>query len=226
MKMKVVKATVVKYVAERGTRKGQAGEYVELELAKRASGFVANNTTRRFTYQVINPMLVEIFKGFISKQDGGLKDGPTDLPEEYSLIDNYFITTVMLAVPHVRTYRRDEKDANGRVLHRKGEVYKDDNGNPIVYDRIEVSAVKVEDDDTGEMAWLDSPETIVRNMISRGYYQPLNPVTDTQGNSTVPAASDAGQATAPEDNGQEPAPKQKTREELLAELAALGNEEG
>lgn len=210
--MRIVSAEVVKYTAERGTRAGQQGEYVQLELEKRTTQWVANNVTRTFTYQLLNPRLVETFKGFIPS--GKTKASKEDIPAEYQNIDNYFIVPVELGAPHYRCYRKPEYDKDGKLLHKKGEPYKDDDGNPIIYTTVEVAAIKAEDDDTGEMYWLDRPEAIVHNMITRGYYKPVTTAVAQETN-LINSASDPER---PDTNNEPPA--EETREEKLARLKA------
>ena len=210
---------VVKYVAERGSRKGQAGEYVELILEKRTTNWVANNVTRRFVYPIVVDRLVETFKKFISKKAGGEKDGETVIPEEYKNIDNYFLVQVDLGAPHVRLYRQDEKDAKGKVIHHKGHPHTDDSGKPILYNSVEVGAIKVEDDDTGEMYWVQTPESIVQSLISRGYYAPAKQTTSDEPlrNSamSVEAAPETTTETAPEETPEERMARLQTELEAL-----------
>ena len=210
---------VVKYVAERGSRKGQAGEYVELVLEKRTTSWVANNVTRRFVYPVVVDRLVETFKKFISKKAGGEKEGETVIPEEYKNIDNYFLVHVDLGAPHVRLYRKDEKDSTGKVIHRKGQAYKDENGRDIIYNSIEVGAIKVEDDDTGEMYWVQTPESIVQSLISRGYYAPVSQVTTDEPLRNSGMLVEGAPETAPETTPEETPEQRMAR--LQAELEAL-----
>lgn len=225
MKKKVTKIEVVDYVAERGERKGQKGQYVVLTLANRGNNWIASVNKNEERLTITRPQsVVDLWTDF-AKQ---LTDGKTVeqvVPDEFRLIDNVFKVNVPLGEKCYRLYRKKEVDkATGKTLHEAGDIHMlDDGKTPAIYDSVEVLAVKYEDDDTGEMCWLQEPSSIVRDMMNRGYYRPVTPNAVSEAETIEAGASEAAEANAPEDGGE----KEPTLEELEAKLAAMkGQQQG
>lgn len=220
MKKKVTKIEVVEYTAERGSRKGQKGEYIQLQLQNRGNNWIASVNQNEENLFITRPQnLVDIWKGFAKEMKDSKKPIEEVVPDEFRLLDNVFKVNVPLGEKMVRLYRKDEVDkSTGKVLHRKGDIVTlEDGKTPAIYDSLQVLAVKYEDDDTGEMQWLQTPESIVRSMINRGYYKPLVANANPEIANDEPDVTEAGAAEKPEeDGGDEP-----TLEELQAQLAAL-----
>lgn len=215
MKKKVTKIEIVKYVAERGDHKGQTGEYIQLTLENRGKNWIAQANKSDDFLPITRPQsLVDIWKGFAEQLKDGKKTIEEVVPTEFREIDNVFKVNVPLDGNYYRLYRKDVVDASGKIIHKKGDYYMMDDGRtPQIYDSLNVLAIKYEDDDTGEMCWLQTPESIVRDMINRGYYAPV--VTNTVSEDVQTVVSEAGSDEAPE-SGHEP-----TADELKAELERL-----
>lgn len=221
MKKKVIKIDVVEYTAERGSRKGEKGEYIQLTLQNRGSNWIASVNQNEEHLFITRPQtVVDIWKDFAAQIKDGKKTVEEVVPDEYRLLENVFKVAVPLGEKMVRLYRKDEVDkSTGKVLHRKGDIVTlEDGKTPAIYDQLTVLAIKYEDDDTGEMQWLQTPESIVRSMVNRGYYKPLVANTaSVEVANDEPDVNEAGAAEKPgEDAGEEP-----TLEELQAQLAAL-----
>lgn len=219
MKKKVIKIEVVDYVAERGNRKGEKGQYVQLTLQNRGNNWVAAMNQREENLFITSPQtLVDTWKGFADEVKKG-KTVEEAVPDEFRLIDNVFKVNVPLDGKYVRKYRKNEVDkTTGKVLHRAGDIVMlEDGKTPAIYDSLQVLAIQYEDDDTGEKTWLQSPESIVRSMINRGYYAPLVAnATDTVNAGEVEATEAVADEKPEETEADEP-----TLEELQAKLAAL-----
>lgn len=220
MKKKVTKIEVVEYTAERGSRKGEKGEYIQLQLQNRGNNWIASVNQNEEHLFITRPQsLVDTWKGFAKEMKDSKKPIEEVVPDEFRLLDNVFKVNVPLGEKMVRLYRKDDVDkSTGKVLHRKGDIVTlEDGKTPAIYDSLQVLAVKYEDDDTGEMQWLQTPESIVRSMINRGYYKPLVANANSEIANDEPDVTEAGAAEKPEeDGGDEP-----TLEELQAQLAAL-----
>lgn len=221
MKKKVTKIEVVEYVAERGSRKGEKGEYIQLQLQNRGNNWIASVNQNEENLFITRPQsLVDTWKNFAKEMKDSKKSIEEVVPDEFRLLNNVFKVNVPLGEKMVRLYRKDEVDkSTGKVLHRKGDIVTlEDGKTPAIYDSLQVLAVKYEDDDTGEMQWLQTPESIVRSMINRGYYKPLvaNTVSDEVANDE-PDVTEAGAAEKPAKDGED----EPTLEELQAKLAAL-----
>lgn len=220
MKKKVTKIEVVEYTAERGSRKGEKGEYIQLQLQNRGNNWIASVNQNEEHLFITRPQsLVDTWKGFAKEMKDSKKPIEEVVPDEFRLLDNVFKVNVPLGEKMVRLYRKDDVDkSTGKVLHRKGDIVTlEDGKTPAIYDSLQVLAVKYEDDDTGEMQWLQTPESIVRSMINRGYYKPLVANANPEIANDEPDVTEAGAAEKPEeDGGDEP-----TLEELQAQLAAL-----
>lgn len=219
MKKKVIKIEVVDYVAERGSRKGEKGQYVQLTLQNRGNNWIAAVNQNEENLFITRPQsLVDIWKGFAD----GVKNGKTIeevVPDEFRLIDNVFKVNVPLDGKYVRKYRKNEVDkSTGKVLHRAGDIVTlDDGKTPAIYDSLQVLAVQYEDDDTGEKTWLQAPESIVRSMINRGYYSPL--VANAVGE--IAAGEDEVGEAAGDEKPEDDANAEPTIEELQAKLEAM-----
>lgn len=174
MKKELVNLQVVKGTASRGSRKGQEYKYVVAELKSVGNNWLASNTTRVDRLFILNPTLVQIFEAFVCKKNGGTAEGDENiqLPDDYRVVSNIFRVKVPLAERYVRINSEDQKDEHGVIIAKKGEPVKTITGDVAVYDSIEVLAVKVQDEDTGEMYWVDTPESIARRVLSR-YYRRL-----------------------------------------------------
>lgn len=221
MRKELSKVELIKGTAQRGSHKGQGYEYIRATLKATSSNWLANNKTREDYLFIMNNDLVAIFKDFIAKKNGGNLESEENavLPDQYRFINNVFRVRVPLNAKYVRVYEQDQKDAQGRVLHKKGEVYKTELGSVMVYDALEVLAVKVEDEDTGEMYWVDSPERIAQRILARNY-RLLEPANEP-GNSGGDAADDEpGSAEAPK-TAAEKSLDEMSPEELKAKLAAM-----
>lgn len=219
MRKELAKVELVKGTAQRGSHKGQVYEYIRATLKATSSNWLANNKTREDYLFIMNNDLVAIFKDFIAKKNGGNFEGEENqtLPDQYRFINNVFRVRVPLNAKYVRVYEQDQKDSQGRVLHKKGDVYKTELGSVMVYDALEVLAVKVEDEDTGEMYWVDSPERIAQRILARNY-KLLEPASSA---GTGAADEDEpGEETAPITSG-EKALDEMSPEELKAKLAEL-----
>lgn len=219
MKKKVIKIDVVEYTAERGNRKGEKGEYIQLQLQNRGNNWIASVNQNEENLIITRPQsLVDIWKGFAKEMKDNKKTIEEVVPDEFRLLDNVFKVNVPLDEKMVRLYRKDEVDkSTGRVLHRKGDIVTlEDGKTPAIYDSLKVLAIKYEDDDTGEMQWLQTPESIVRSMINRGYYKPLVANANSEVINDEPDIAEAGAAEKPEEEENEP-----TLEELQAQIAAL-----
>lgn len=219
MKKKVIKIEVVDYVAERGNRKGEKGQYVQLTLQNRGNNWVAAMNQREENLFITSPQtLVDTWKGFADEVKKG-KTVEEAVPDEFRLVDNVFKVNVPLDGKYVRKYRKNEVDkATGKILHRAGDIVMlEDGKTPAIYDSLQVLAIQYEDDDTGEKTWLQSPESIVRSMINRGYYAPLVAnATDVVNPGEVETVEAIADEKPEEDGADEP-----TLEELQAKLAAL-----
>lgn len=219
MKKKVIKIEVVEYTAERGSRKGEKGEYVQLTLQNRGNNWIASVNQNEENLFITRPQsLVDIWKGFNAEIKKG-KPIEEVVPDEFRMLDNVFKVTVPLGDKYVRLYRKNEVDkSTGKVLHRAGDIVTlDDGKTPAIYDSLQVLAIKYEDDDTGEMQWLQTPESIVRSMINRGYYRQLNPTAPVDEIANNEPDTSAGAAEKPEETGND----EPTLEELQAQLAAM-----
>jgi hypothetical protein len=218
MKKKVIKIEVVEFTAERGERKGQKGEYIKLSLQNRGNNWIAGINKNEENLFITRPQnIVDVWKDFAKQMADQKKTIEEIVPDEFRLIDNVFKVNVPLDDKYVRVYRQDDIDPQTRrVLHHKGDIVMlEDGKTPAVYDALNVLAVKYEDDDTGEMMWLQEPSDIVRQLINRGYYRRLNPIsTDEIANGEEPAG-EAGEAERPTDEPEE------TVEELERKLAAM-----
>lgn len=222
MRKELAKVELIKGTATRGSHKGQGYEYIRATLKATSSNWLANNKTREDYLFIMNNDLVAIFKDFIAKKNGGNLEAEENatLPDQYRFINNVFRVRVPLNAKYVRVYEQDVKDAaSGRILHKKGEVYKTELGSIMVYDALEVLAVKVEDEDTGEMYWVDSPERIAQRILARNY-KLLEPSSSAGGASDEP---EPGEEHAPESTG-EKALDEMSPEELKAKLAALNQQ--
>lgn len=218
MKKKVIKIEVVEYTAERGSRKGEKGEYVQLTLQNRGNNWIAGVNQNEENLFITRPQtIVDIWKGFAKEVKAG-KTIEEVVPDEFRLLDNVFKVAVPLGDKYVRLYRKDEVDKAGKLLHRKGDIVMlEDGKTPAIYDQLTVLAIKYQDDDTGEMQWLQTPESIVRSMINRGYYRLLTPTAGADEIANNEPDTQAGAAEKPaEDADAEP-----TLEELKAKLAAM-----
>lgn len=218
MKKKVIKIEVVEYTAERGSRKGEKGEYVQLTLQNRGNNWIAAVNQNEENLFITRPQsLVDIWKGFAAEIKKG-KAIEEVVPDEFRMIDNVFKVNVPLGDKYVRLYRKTETGKDGKVLHRAGDIVMlEDGKTPAIYDSLQVLAVKFEDDDTGEMQWLQSPESIVRSMINRGYYRPLVPTAVAGEIANDEPDTSAGAAEKPEEEeGGEP-----SLEQLQQQLAAM-----
>lgn len=218
MKKRVTEIEIVKYVAERGNYKGQEGEYVVLTLDNRGKNWIAQVNKNKDTLTITRPQnIVDMWIGWAKEVAAGKKIEET-VPKDFLEIDNVFRVHVPLDGKYYRLYRKQVVDkTTGKVQHKKGDIYMMDDGKtPQIYDGLDVLAVKYEDDDTGEMCWLQTPESIVRDMINRGYYKPVvaNVVSinaDEDADKPVEAGSD-----------EPPVEEHKpTAEELQAELERL-----
>lgn len=225
MRKELFDLQVIKGVASRGERKGQAYEYVEAKLKSTGKNWLASNTTRQDRLFIMNADLVNIFKDYICKAKGGNAAGNAnlDLPDEYRFVNNVFRVRVPLQAKYVRVYSEDVKSQDGRILHRKGELYKTELNSVQIYDALEVLAVKVEDEDTGEMYWVDSPERIAQRILARNYrLLEGNGIaadeTDIVVGNSAPSV-DAKEVKRPEESDEESAEAKKAR--LLAELEKL-----
>lgn len=225
MKKKVTKIEVVEFTAERGARKGQKGEYIKLTLMNRGNNWIAGVNKNEEALFITRPQeIVDIWKGFADQMKKDSLTVEQAVPDEFRLIDNVFKVCVPLDDKYVRVYRQDDIDAQTRkVIHHKGDIVMlEDGKTPAVYDSLNVLAVKYEDDDTGEMMWLQEPSDIVRQLINRGYYKRLTPIsTDAIANGDSPAeeaVGEAGEAERPDEKAE------LTVEELEAQLKALKGE--
>lgn len=217
MKKRVTKIEVIEFTAERGERKGQKGEYIKLTLQNRGSNWIAGVNKNEEALFITRPQqIVDTWKDFLDQMTKAKKPIEEIVPDEYRLIDNVFKVNVSLDDKYVRTYRNDEIDATTRkVIHHKGDmVMLEDGKTPAVYDALNVLAVKYEDDDTGEMTWLQEPSDIVRQLINRGYYRRLTPISTGE----IANVEEPGEAGAAEKPADEP---ELSVEELEAKLKAL-----
>lgn len=221
MRKELINLKVVKGKAARGERKGQDYEYVEATLKSTGKNWLASNTTRQDRLFIMNPDLIAIFKDYICKANGGNADGTQnlELPDDYRFINNVFRVRVPLNAKYVRVYDDDVRDANGKILHRKGDLYKTELGSIMQYDALEVLAIKVEDEDTGEMYWVDSPERIAQRILARNYrLVEQNGIAAAETDITVGDSAGAAEKPAEETK---PDDGKMSREELLAKLAEL-----
>lgn len=219
MKKKVTNIEVIDYTAERGSHKGEKGQYVRLTLENRGNNWITSVNKNQEFLNITRPQnIVDVWLGFaktISTENKKIEDV---VPDDFRLIDRVFKVNVPLETKCFRVYRKDEVDkATGKVLHRKGEFYTTDAGEPAIYDSLEVLAVQYEDDDTGEMKWLQEPSSIVRDMLNRGYYKPVVVNTPAGEAEKVIEAEDVEVPSEAE--------KEPTIEELQAKLAALKAEQ-
>lgn len=218
MKKKVTEIEIIKYVAERGDHKGQAGEYVQLTLQNRGKNWIAQANKNDDVLPITRPQsIVNIWKGFAEQLKDGKKTIEEVVPTEFREIDNVFKVNVPLDGNYYRLYRKNVVDAtSGKIVHKKGDYYTMDDGKtPQIYDSLNVLAIKYEDDDTGEMCWLQTPESIVRDMINRGYYAPIVANASSSQDDNVIVVNEAG---SDQDPDVKPEP---TAEELKAELERL-----
>lgn len=222
MRKELAKIELFSGTATRGSRKGQKYEYVRATLKATSSNWLANNKSREDYLFVLNNDLVAIFKDFIAKKNGGNLEAEENavLPDQYRFINNVFRVRVPLNAKYVRVYEQEVKDSTtGKVLHRKGDVYKTELGSVMVYDALEVLAVKVEDEDTGEMYWVDSPERIAQRILARNY-KLLEPASSAGGSGGDAADDEPGGEEAPASTG-EKAFDEMSPEELRAKLAEV-----
>ena len=218
MKKKVTNIEIVNYVAERGERKGQSGKYVNLTLENRGSNWVAQVNKNDDILPITRPQkLVDMWIGWAEEIEKSKKSITEVVPAEFLAIDNVFRVNVPLDQKYYRLYRKNIVDkSTGKVLHKKGSYYTlDDGKTPQVYDSLNVLAIKVEDDDTGETYWLQEPASIVRDMINRGYYQP---VVANSNNKQADVEDEGNEAGSDEPPVKENEP---TAENIKAELARL-----
>lgn len=225
MKKRLTNLRVEKGVATRGSYKGQAYEYVVAELVNVGANWLAGNTTRKDQLFIMNPTLIGIFKDFICKKNGGNVDADVnpELPDEYKEIRNVFRVNVPLKAKYYRIYQVDERDEHGKVLHRKGEPVKNEAGDIMIYDTLNVLAFKYEDEDSGDMCWVDEPEAIARRIISRGGYKMVGEGVTA----IVPGGQEMSASGSAEDDvveAEEEKPlDEMSPEELKAKLKALNS---
>ena len=221
MKTKVVNIEVVDYVAERGSHKGEKGQYVVLTVENRGSNWIASVNQNEKKINITRPQsLVDTWLDFAKQMKDTKKPIEQVVPDEFRLIDRVFRVNVKTE-KLFRVYRKAQIDAkSGKVLHEKGEVYTlEDGKTPSVYDSLDVLAIQYEDDDTGEYKWVQTPESIVRDLINRGYYRPVEVNTAPAEELSAKDAdeAEAGDTEAPgEESKGEP-----TEEELLKQIEEL-----
>lgn len=217
MKKKVTKIEAIKFTAERGERKGQEGRYVALTLENRGKNWIAQVNKNDDVLNITRPQrVVDMWLEWADELEKTKKPITEIVPAEFLEIDNVFRVNVPLDQKYYRLYRKTVTDSQGKVLHKKGDLYTTDDGTPQVYDSLNVLAIKYEDDDTGEMSWLQEPSSIVRDMINRGYYRPVVANSNDKPADVEPAGTEAASDESPVEEAHTP-----TTEELQAELARL-----
>ena len=94
---------------------------------------------KRQKFTEFDESVVEQYKAYIPVNKGGTAQEGTQLPDLLKYISGHYVTWVppKECIPFNRIYVTDLTDANG-VVHKAGELIKDKNGNPRLYESIVV----------------------------------------------------------------------------------------
>ena len=94
---------------------------------------------KRQKFTEFDESVVEQYKAYIPISKGGTAQEGTQLPDILRYVSGHYVTWIppKECIPFNRIYVTDLTDSNG-VTHRAGELIKDKNGNPRLYESIVV----------------------------------------------------------------------------------------
>lgn len=94
---------------------------------------------KRQKFTEFDESVVEQYKAYIPIRKGGTAQEGTQLPDILRFVSGHYVTWCppKECIPFNRIYVTDLTDSNG-VLHKAGELIKDKNGNPRLYESIVV----------------------------------------------------------------------------------------